>query len=53
MTMTALHSSKFLTVRSFSGAGALRTNPLIAKKERLRNGRMIIMILGVFTERGL
>lgn len=51
MTVTALHSSKFLTVRPFSGAGALRTNLLIAKmKERLRNGRMIMIVLGLFTE---
>lgn len=49
MTVTALQSSRFLTMRSFSGAGALRTDPLIAKMtERLRNGRMIMVVLGVF-----
>lgn len=31
MTVTALHSSRFLALRSFSVAGALMTNPLIAK----------------------
>lgn len=44
MTVTALHSSTFLILRSFSGAGALNAEPLNAKR-RLRavKGRMIGM----------
>ena len=42
MTVTALHSSTFLILRSLPGAGALRTDPLIPRmRERLVDGRMI------------
>ena len=44
MTVTALHSSTFLILRSFSGAGALNAEPLNAKRGlRAVKGRMIGM----------
>lgn len=44
MTVTALHSSTSLILRSFSGAGALRADPLRARtKQRVVNGRMMRM----------
>ena len=44
MTVMALHSSTFLTFRSFSGAGALSVEPLRAKrKDRVMKGLMVRM----------
>ena len=42
MTVTALHSSTPLILRSFSGAGAPRADPLRARtRERVVSGRMM------------